>query len=112
MSDDNIIDVLTPVAASVLFGRSDESVRRAVAEGLVHSPVALQFGAQAIRLIDLESARAYWMRTERPSYREPFAAEVERMRSCGITFSDSSEIDRYCVLHPFPLAFDPSKDSK
>ena len=108
----NAIDVLTPVAACVLFGRSDEAVRRAVAEGLVHSPIALQFGVQPIRLIDLESATAYWMGTKRPSYMEPFAAEVDRMRGCGITFTDSWEIDQYRVLHPFPLAFDPSKDRK
>ena len=112
MPDDNITDVLTPVAASVLFGRSDEAVRRAVSVGLVHTPIALQFGAQAIRLIDLESAKAYWMRSERPSYMEPFAAEVDRMRNCGITFTDSWEIERFRVLHPLPLAFDPSKDSK
>ena len=103
------VDVLTPVAASVLFGRSDEAVRRAVAEGLVRSPIALKFGAQAIRLIELESAKAYWMRTERPSYVEPFAAEVDRMRSCGITFTDSWESEHYRVLHPFALAFDPRK---
>ena len=110
MPDDNTIDVLTPVAASVLFGRSDEAVRRAVAEGLVHSPIALQFGVQPIRLIDLESAKAYWMRSERPSYMGPFAAEIRRMRSYGITFTDSWKIDQYRVLHPFPLAFDPSKE--
>ena len=104
------IDVLTPAAAAVLFGRSDEAVRRAVAERLVDSPIALQFGVQAIRLIELESARAYWMRSERPSYMEPFAAEVRRMRSCGITFTDSWEMDQFRVLHPFPLAFDPSKE--
>ena len=112
MSDNHTIDVLTPVAATVLFGRSDEAVRRAVAEGLVRSPIALHFGAQPIRLIELESAKAYWMRTERPSYMEPFAAEVDRMRGCGITFTDAWEIDRYRVLHPYPLAFDPAKDSK
>ena len=111
MSDDNVIDVLTPVAAAVLFGKSDEAVRRAVAEGLVRSPVALQFfGTQPIKLIDLESAREYWMRARRPSWQEPFDREVERMRGCGITFNDTWEIERYHVLHPFPLAFDPAQD--
>ena len=110
MPDTNTIDVLSPIAAATLFGKSDEAVRRATAEGLVHSPIALQFGVQPIRLICLESAKAYWMTAARPSYLEPFDREVERMRGCGITFADSWEIERYRVLHPYPLSFNPAKD--
>lgn len=109
MSQKVMIDVLTPVAAAVLFGKSDEAVRRATAQGRVRSPVALHLLAQPVRLIELKSARAYWMKTARPSYLEPYDREVERMRSCGITFTDSWEIEHYRVLHPFPLAYDPSK---
>ena len=109
MTDRATIDVLTPVAAAVLFGKSDEAVRRATASGLVRSPIALQFGATPVLLIELESARAYWAKGKWPTYREPYEREVERMAQCGITFTDSGRIERYRVLHPFPLAFDPSK---
>ena len=106
------IDVLTPVAACELFGKSSEAVRRATSEGLVNSPIALQFGAQPIHMLDLRSAIAYWARGPRAAYMESIEAAIDRMRSCGITFTDSWGIDRYRVLHPHPLAFDPSKDSK
>ena len=97
-------DVLTPVAARVLFGKSGEAVRRATSEGFVTTSFVLQFSVkQVIRLIDLESAKAYWLRGERASYMESFSAEVERMRLKGITVCKSDALTHYRILHPYPL---------
>ena len=102
-------DVLTPLAACELFGKTSETVRRATAEGLVKSPIALQFGSKPIHLLDLKSAKQYWARGPRAAYMESIDAAVDRMRGCGITFTDEWEIDGFRILHPFPLAFDPAK---
>ena len=110
MADRNLIDVLTPIAACELFGKSTEAVRRATSERLVESPVALQFGANAIPLIALDSAIAYWGgKGKRPSYMPDLQLEIDRMRTCGIVFTDSWAIEHYRVLHPGPLAFDPRR---
>lgn len=109
MENREYIDVLTPIAACELFGKSTEAVRRATTENLVESPVALHFGAQPIHLLDLESALAYWAKRPRPAYFEPLQSAIDRMRGFGITFKDSGEIEHYRVLHPFKLTFDPRK---
>ena len=96
-------DVLSPIAASVLFGKSAEAVRRAVSEEHVESPFALQFGTKAIRMIDLDSAKAYWMRSERPSYMESWSTEVERMRRNGVTVFRSEALTHFRILHPYQL---------
>ena len=97
-------DVLTPIAASVLFGRSNEAVRRATSEGVVKTACVLEFSAKRrVRLIDLESAKSYWLRGERRSYRDSFEAEVQRMRGYGITFGRSAATTQFRILHPFPL---------
>ena len=102
-------DVLSPIAASVLFGKSTEAVRRAISEGHVESPFALQFGSNVIRMIDLDSAKAYWMRSERPSYLESWSSEVERMRRNGLTVYRSAALGRYRILHPFHLMISGSQ---
>ena len=107
MADKNFIDVLTPIAACELFGKSTEAVRRATSERLVESSVALSFGANPIPLIALDSAIAYWGKGKRPSYMPDLQPEIDRMRTCGITFTDSWAIEHFRVLHPFALAFDP-----
>ena len=104
-------DLLSPLAACELFGKSSEAVRRATAEGLVKSPIALQFGSKPIHLLDLQSAKQYWARGPRAAYMESIDAAVERMRGCGITFTDEWGIEHYRILHPFPLVFDPAKHS-
>ena len=109
MADRILIDVLTQLAACELFGKSTEAVRRATSERLVESPVALQFGANAISLIALDSAIAYWGKGKRPSYMPDLQREIDRMRTCGITFTDSWEIEHFRVLHPGALAFDPRR---
>jgi len=96
-------DVLSPLAACVLFGKSGEAVRRAIKTGHVAS-FALEFSSKrAIHLIDLESAKAYWMRGERASYLGSLSAEIERMRFNGITISKSNARTSYRILHPFEL---------
>ena len=109
MADRNLIDVLTPIAACELFGKSTEAVRRATSERLVEVPVVLQFGANAIPLIALDSAISYWLKGKRASYMPDLQPEIDRMRSCGITFTDSWEIEHFRVLHPGALAFDPRR---
>ena len=107
-------EVLTPLAASVLFGKSGEAVRRATAEGLVESPCALRFSERLIRLINLDSAIAYWHRNPWPAYLPPLEATLEHMRLNGLTFhaqlgdgvAGTIEDDPLChfrVLHPVPL---------
>ena len=97
-------DVLTPIAARVLFGKSGEAVRRATSEGFVTTSFVLEFSAkQVIRLIDLDSAKAYWLRGERPSYMESFSSELKRMQRNGITVSKSEARTHYRILHPYQL---------
>ncbi len=94
------IDVLTPLAACALFGRSGEAVRRAAREGLVATPFSVAFTAKEIRLIDLSSATAYWGADQRSGH-EPFKTEVDRMRDYGVVIQFDEH--QYAVLHPFPL---------
>lgn len=74
-----MIEVLTPIAACALFGKSAEAVRRAVAEGHVKSRFELRFGARPIRLLDLDSAMKYWHRSSQPSLR-PIEDDLATMR--------------------------------
>ena len=94
------IEVLTPLAACVLFGRSGEAVRRAVRKGHVNTPFSLAFTAKEVRMIDLRSAEGYWGTERRTGY-EPWETEVYRMRGYGVVIQvDETE---YHVLHPYPL---------
>ena len=102
-------DVLSPMAASVLFGKSPETIRRAVNEGHVRSPFALQFGSKAIRMIDMDSAKAYWLRSGRPSYMGAWSSEIERMRDYSITVYRSRARTHYRILHPFELMLSGSR---
>ena len=106
--NDELREVLTPLGASVLFGKSGEAVRRAVENGSVQSPCALRFGERPIRLLDLESAIAFWHRSR------PLEAALQDMRFKGITFAGQVQIgndgpvkdDDLCmfrILHPVPL---------
>lgn len=94
------IEVLTPIAACVLFGRSGEAVRRAVREGHVRTPFSLAFTAKEVRLIDLQSAAAYWS-TERGIGLAPWETEIAEMRRYG-TVIQVHETE-YAILHPYPL---------
>lgn len=95
------IQVLTPLAACALFGRSGEAVRRAAREGLVRTRLELLLTATPVRLLDLQSALDYWAENPWPAWREPLVSEVRRMRGYGLTVHAADEW--YQVLHPWPL---------
>ena len=96
------IDVLSPLACSVLFGRSGEAVRRAAREGHVMTMFVLVPTAKQIRFLELQSAIKYWAEKPWPSYCEPLEKQIVDMRRMGVTI----EIDgtRFNVLHPYPMA--------
>ena len=54
------VTALTPLAASVLFGRALEAVRVATVQGHVRTSAVVQFGKHPVRLIELASCVAYW----------------------------------------------------
>ncbi len=87
------LELLTPLAACDLFAKTAPTVRRAVADGLVYSPFMLNASGKPVRLIELESAIAYW---GRPSERR-----LDEMRANG----NLLRIGRfdYNILHPEPL---------
>ena len=87
------IDVLTPIAASMLFRRSSEAVRSAARKGYVDSPVALAFTAKHVRLLDLQSACQYWSAHVSTSMK----SQLADMRRFGVTIEADGE--RYCILH-------------
>lgn len=87
------VEVLTPFACSVLFGRSGEAVRRATREGFVKSRLVVAFTAKQVRLIDLQSALNYWGK--------PRTRQLKTMRKNMITLTVKGK--RYEILHPLPL---------
>ena len=95
------IEVLAPLGACFLFGRSSEAVRRAVREGHVETPFSLKFSAKEIRMIDLQSAIAYW--ADRP----PSDVQINEMRDNRITVRFRGM--EYDILHLWPLAHTGSK---
>ena len=100
------IEVLTPLGACFLFGRSGEAVRRAVRKGHVETPFSLKFSAKEIRMIDLQSAIAYWAEAPWP-FRPPLDVQINEMRHNGITVRfDGMEYD---ILHLWPLAYTGSQ---
>ena len=96
------IEVLTPLGACFLFGRSGEAVRRAVREGHVETPFSLKFSAKEIRMIDLQSAIAYWAEDPWPTYRTPLDVQINEMRDNRITVR--FKWMEYDILHLWPLA--------
>ena len=104
MQEPKNVDVLTPLATCVLFGKSGEAVRRAVKERLVKSHMVLPFGTkQTIPLIDLDSARQYWVRHPRPAYLPNLEAQIDEMRLWGMTITKGGATTHYRVLHPYEL---------
>ena len=88
------VEVVSPIAAVVLFGRAEPAVRKASREGHVRTELIFSLGnrpmSEATRLIEFESAKEYWG--------EPYARELKSMRETPIFI----EMDgcRYKVLHP------------
>ena len=94
--------VLTPLAAAVLFGRSGEAIRLAARAGQVETPVTIMLTEKEVRCIDLESALSYWdFEKCRNDPGADLQLELDQMRSWGITVTDSSGLS-YRVLSPFP----------
>ena len=92
------IEVLTPIAACVLFGRSIDAVRTAAKRGHVASRFSMMFNAKQTRFLDLRSAVAYW------GEQAYHATELEHFRHMGFEFSfDWQPSQPYRVLHPYPL---------
>ena len=92
------IEVLTPLAACVLFGRSIDAVRTAAKRGHVASRFSMLFTGKQIRFLDLRSAVAYW------GEQADQAAELERFRRYGFEFRiDWEPWQPYRILHPYPL---------
>ena len=95
MDTNRPIEVLTPLAACVLFGRSIDAVRTAAKRGHVASRFSMMFNAKQIRFLDLHSAVAYW------GEQADQATELERFRRYGFEFS--FVFQTYRILHPYPL---------
>ena len=95
------IEVLAPLGACFLFGRSGEAVRRAVREGHVETPFSLKFSAKEIRMIDLQSAIAYWADLR------SLDVQINEMRDNRITVRFGGM--EYDILHLWPLAYTGSK---
>ena len=76
-------EVLTPLACSVLFGRSGEAVRTAARKGLVASPFSFWFDAREIRMVDLQSAIAYWGAENVTARGQNLDQELEELRLYG-----------------------------
>ena len=97
-------EVLTPITACMLFGKSGEAVRRAVAKGLVSSPCELRFAPRPIRLIDLEDAIRYWCRGPWPTYQEPLEEQLGRLRLNSIVIAGFNKVKDTGELVDDPLS--------
>ena len=86
-------EVLTPLAAATLFGKSSEAIRKAVRNG--HVEVVFDLGAtdRDVSMIRLTSAVRYWG--------TPDDRHVDEMRENGHVLSVSGL--GYNILHPKPL---------
>ena len=92
MENSHDFEVLSPLAAVVLFGRSGQAVRLASRQGRVRTETVCYLERHAVRLIELSSAIAYWGKGD------SFESRLEDLRRGSFVL----EIDgfRYCVLHP------------
>ena len=86
-------EVLTPLAAKRLFGKSAEAVRKAVRNWHVEVGFDLWVTDKNVAMIRLHSAIDYWG--------EPDERTLDEMRRNGLTIS----VDGlgYNILHPTPL---------
>lgn len=83
-------ELLTPIAAGSLFARSGETIRAAVRNGNVYSPITLVATGKPVNHIDLNSAVKFWG--------EPhdFVARLSEMRENGTTLGQG----RYATMEP------------
>ena len=87
-------ELLTPLAACHLFGKSPATVRRAVSEGHVRAQFTLHATQKPVSLLRLDSATGYWG--------PPDPHLVGEMRDKGITLAVDNGLS-YNVLSPRPL---------
>ena len=96
---EKVTDVLTPLAASYLFGRSGEAVRTAARKGHVASPFSFWFDGKEIRMLDLKSALDYWGRDTAARGFKNLEDELQQMRSYGEHVTVDIFGDTYRILH-------------
>ena len=94
MTTEPPIEVLTPLAACALFGKSAEAVRRAAREERVIELFELWLTEKRVRLIELQSAIKYWARDPWPTYLEPLEEQLDRMRRNGVSVSEVHQVGR------------------
>ena len=93
------LEVVTPAAATALFGKSEPTVRGAAREGRIETEFTVHFSEKAVRLYSLASCIKCWG--------EPPAASLEFMRENGhvmyVSNADGMGGGSFLVLHPEPL---------
>lgn len=89
------LELLTPAAASVLFNKSLDTIRRATRIGKVEIAFHLRVVSREIALIRLDSAVEYWGQSS------GYAKQVEAMRENGLTLGVGRLV--YNILHHEPL---------
>ncbi|WP_419942799.1 hypothetical protein [Candidatus Palauibacter sp.] len=95
------IEVLTPLGAANLFTKTPEAIRQATALGHVRTRLILSLQRDT-RLIDLESARAYWGRDRvDPSQLQQARAVAPVLEVVVGRYPDGKPADRerFRVLH-------------
>ena len=90
-------EVLTPQAATALFGISASAVRQARLSGHVDCRFTVDLTGRPLHLLDLQSAIEYW----RDKKRDDFADVLEDMRENGHVLGVNGI--GYNVLHDKPI---------
>ena len=90
-------ELLTPLGARTLFGRSAEAIRKAVRLGHVTAECDLEFTDRKTRLLRLDSALDYWGKGGDPD----FDQRLNEWRSDAHLLLIGGEI--WAVLHPTAL---------
>ena len=91
-------EVLTPLAASYLFGRSAEAVRTAARKGHVASPFSFWFNGKEMRMLDLNSALDYWGRDTASRGSRNLKDELRQMSLYGEGVTVEIFGDKYRIL--------------
>ena len=114
---DGEIEVMTPFGATILSGRTQGAVTKAVRERRVKAPLTLMFLGKEVRLVELASALQYWNagkllfheRTLHELRHFSFAIEYAGFRYRVLhgtppIFTDNYGVDRYGVDNKAPDA--------
>ena len=93
-AQENGLELLTPEAAALVFGKGQSTIRRALAKERVRTAFDIQggFGGPAVRLITLKDAVAYWG--------APVAEQLKTLRQTGYLFGIHSAT--WSILSPAP----------